>query len=364
MADEVESAAYARTGAWHGHGVVVEDAMTTQEAFVKSGLDWPGGVEKRGLFTTTLPIDVNAKPESVVEVGHLPDQPGVRRDFLPSPLYVPDQMAVVRAMDNAILGVVGRGYQVIQNIKMFDFLDALTAGEDRTAKWESAGSLRGGRHVWALLSLIDSDIHVGRDDKLLPFLLITNAHDGTASCRVIPTVVRVVCKNTLEAAVAGEFRDLTVTIRHTGDVEHKIADAKLMLARAGEMFGAFEKVANELAAAEIDKAGFDELVDELFPMPKAEEGEDEPSKAQVTRVEKNRELLAAAVVEERKALPAPDMSHWLVLNGVTRFVDHAQKVQLRGRDTSEARFEHSLIKGSGTTLKGKAAAKLIEMARR
>ncbi len=357
MSDEFESGVFAREKAWHGHGTVVEGALTTKEAFEKSGLDWPGGVEKRPLFTASEKFDPNAQPDSLVEVGHLPDQPGVRRDFLPSPLLVPDQSAVIRVMDNAILGTVGRGYQVIQNVAMFDFLDTLTAGENKVAKWESAGSLRGGRQVWALLNLPDSEIIVGKDDRLLPYLLVTNAHDGSAACRVIPTTVRVVCMNTLSAAVAGQFSDLTVTIRHTGDVSSKIAEAKRALTQAASMFGAFEKMANELAATFIDRDDFNTLVEKLFPEP--EEG---ASAASVTRTNNNRMLLAEAVVEEQKLLAEPDMSMWVVLNGVTRFVDHSQKVALRGREGSEARFENSFL-ARGSKMKAEAAATLIGMAR-
>ena len=357
MPDEFETGVFARKQAWHGHGTVVEGALTTKEAFEKSGLDWPGGVEKRPLFTVAATVDPNALPESVVDVGHLPNQPGVQRDFLPSPLLVPDQSAVIRVMDNAILGTVGRGYQVIQNVAMFDFLDTLTAGDNKVAKWESAGSLRGGRHVWALLNLPDSEIIVGKDDRLLPYLLVTNAHDGSAACRVIPTTVRVVCMNTLSAAVAGQFSDLTVTIRHTGDVASKIAEAKRALAQAATMFGAFEKVANELAATLIDRDDFDTLVEKLFPTP-----EEDASAASKTRNDNNRMLLAAATVEEQKLLAAPDMSMWTVLNGVTRFVDHSQKVALRGREGSEARFENSFL-SRGAKMKAQAASALIDMAR-
>lgn len=359
MAAEFESGAFARQGAWHGAGTVVEGAMTTKEAFEKSGLDWPGGVEKRPLFMPSTRFDLNARPESALEASALPSasgQPPGNR--LVNPIHVVDQHAVVRNMDNTVLGVVGPAYQVIQNVAMFDFLDALTTGEDKVAKWESAGSLRGGRNVWALLNLPDSEITVGKDDRLLPYLLITNAHDGSAACRVIPTTVRVVCMNTLAAAIAGEFRDLTVSIRHTGDVANKIAEAKLMLAQAATMFGAFEQVANELAAKVVDRSTFDALVETLFPAP-AEDATD----AVKTRVENQRALLANAVVEERKLLTAGDaMSYWTVLNGVTRFVDHGQKVQLRGREASEARFENSFI-GRGADFKAKAAAKLIELAR-
>ena len=357
MQADFESGVFARQGAWHGHGTIVAGALTTKEAFEKSGLDWEGGVEKRPLFTVRTAIDPNAKPESLIKVEGIPADWLNARDALPDPMLVPDQMAIVRAMDNAILGTVGPHYQVIQNVEMFNFLDTLTAGEDKTALWESAGSLRGGRSVWALLNLPDSEILVGKNDRLLPYLLITNAHDGTASCRVIPTTVRVVCNNTLQAAISGEFSALTVSIRHTGDIKSKIADAKLMLAQAGNQFSAFEKVANMLEATLIDKQDYQSLLETLFP-----DADEDATDTIKNRVEANRTQLTLAVVEEQKLLPAPDMTFWTVMNGVTRFVDHSQKVQLRNRDGSEARFENSFI-GRGAQMKAAGAAKLIELAK-
>ena len=355
MSAEFESGVFARQGAWHGHGTIVAGALTTKEAFEKSGLDWEGGVEKRPLFVGRFGLKPNAAPESMIENEGIPaDWLGALRN----PMLVPDQMAIIRVMDSAILGTVGPHYQVIQNVEMFNFLDTLTAGEDKTALWESAGSLRGGRSVWALLNLPDSEILVGKNDRLLPYLLITNAHDGTASCRVIPTTVRVVCNNTLQAAISGEFSALTVSIRHTGDIKSKIADAKLMLAQAGNQFSAFEKVANMLEATLIDKQDYQSLLETLFP-----DADEDATDTIKNRVEANRTQLTLAVVEEQKLLPAPNMSMWTVLNGVTRFVDHSQKVQLRKREGSEARFENSFL-GRGAQMKADGAAKLIELARK
>lgn len=362
MAHEFESGAFARQAAWHGHGTVVAGAMTTAESFEKSGLDWPGGVEKRALWTSAQHVDPNAAPASVLRRSLLPvredsapsaaDFITERQDVLPRPIIVPNQHAVVRVMDNSILGVVGDQYQVVQNVEMFNFLDALTTGEGKVARWESAGSLRGGRQVWALLNLPDSEITVGRGDKLLPYLLVTNAHDGSAACRVIPTTVRVVCMNTLQAAVAGTFKDLTVTIRHSGDIQGKIAQAQLMLAQAGEMFTALGRLAAELDSRIVGKDTYEQVLEELFPTP-----EEDAAPATRTRVLNNRLLLAQAVREEVKLLPSPDMTAWTLLNGVTRYVDHAQKVQLRNREAPEARFEHSMI-GRGAELKNRAVASI------
>ena len=362
MPAEFESGAFANTPAWHGAGTVVQGFMSTSEAFVKSGLDWPGGVEKRPLFAPAARFDINAQPLDVLEAADLPlHSLGDRRvKVLQEPLLIPDRWAVVRNKDNSVLGVVGPEYQVIQNVEMFNFLDALTTGEDKVAQWESAGALRGGRRVWALLNLVESEIIVGKGDRVLPYLLVHNAHDGSGACKVQPVTVRVVCMNTLEAAIAGTFRELTVTIRHTGDVKNKLAAAKLVLAQAGEMFGAFGRVANELAEVEVKKESFEELVNDLFPLP---EGED-ASKAAITKVGQARDIFGLALREEVKLLAAPGagFSYWTLLNSVTRYTDHARKVQVgKGREAGEARFEATML-GGGAAFKRLAAARIIELA--
>lgn len=365
MPSEFETGAFANTPAWHGAGVVVQGFMSTAEAFTKSGLDWPGGVEKRPLFAPPVKVGLNALPESLLEASaeYAPGTQAIHK-MLRDPILVPDRFAVVRNMDNGVLGVVGPDYQCIQNIEMFNFLDALTTGEDKVAQWESAGALRGGRRVWALLNLVESEIIVGAGDKVLPYLLVHNAHDGSGSCKVQPVTVRVVCMNTLEAAIAGQFRELTVTIRHTGDVKNKLAAARLVLAKAGEMFGAFGRVANELAEKAVAKADFETLVDELFPLPELNEDGSPVTKAALTRVENERSLFAQAVREEVKLLPAPGegFTYWALLNGATRYADHSRKVQVgRKRDAAEARFE-SLMLGSGAAFKERAARRVIELA--
>jgi hypothetical protein len=157
--------------------------------------------------------------------------------------------------------------------------------------------------------------------------------------------------------VAGQFRELTVRIRHTGDVQYKLEQAKLMLARAGEMFGAFSKVANELAERQVSKDAFGELVEELFPL------EDEASPTMKTRTENNRNLLAAAIKEEIKLLPPPSegFSYWTLLNGITRFADHKREVRPGSRPVAEARFESNMV-GNNAWFKQRAAARIIEMA--
>src|SRR5262249_61614554 len=69
----------------------------------------------------------------------------------PSRVPVPRVVANVRSDTRAVLGVVGEGYEPLQNRAAFAFCDAITdSGE---AHWLGAAETRGGARVHALMQL-------------------------------------------------------------------------------------------------------------------------------------------------------------------------------------------------------------------
>lgn len=165
MSANVESMFYAgREKPWHGLGTQVEEAPTSADALRLAGLDWT----------------VQRKPIQVC---------GGRK--------VDNFFANVRSSDGAVLGVVSDRYQVVQNAEAFAFTDALIGGEGQV-HYETAGSLMGGRKIWLLAKLPDTEI-VG--DKTEPYLCFSNTHDGSGAIRVCMTPIRVVCNNTLNIAL-------------------------------------------------------------------------------------------------------------------------------------------------------------------
>lgn len=103
------------------------------------------------------------------------------------------------------------------------------AGAD--VKFETAGSVRGGDLVWALVRL-DEPAYVPDDDSpTYPFAALLNAHDGSAACRLTSTSIRIVCWNTWKMAEAEDERNAhAVVLRHSGNVEARLDDAKASLA--------------------------------------------------------------------------------------------------------------------------------------
>lgn len=169
-----------------------------------------------------------------------------------------------------VLGVVGERYVPLQNEDLFSFGDNLLDGGGR---WETAGSIKGGRQVFGSIALADSitlDPN-GRADKIDNYLLINTSHDGSIAIQASITPVRVVCANTLNLALQSfkgkKAAKQSFKIRHTQTAEGKIAVARQALGLAKTYIDEFSALANAMIEKEITKAQFDEIVLLAYPAP-------------------------------------------------------------------------------------------------
>lgn len=200
--------------AWHGLGQIVTDYPTSTEALQFAGLDFT--VVKRKLFTYD---NENSFGNS---------------DTLIPKVEVPSNFATVRMDTEQVLGVVGKDYGIVQNRDAFSFFDAIVGGEG--IQYETAGALGKGERIFITAKLPDY-IKVGSDDLIEKYLFLTTSHDGFGSITAAFTPVRVVCANTLNAAMRNNTN--SVKIRHT-------ANAKERLEQAHKVMGISKKLSEEL----------------------------------------------------------------------------------------------------------------------
>ena len=250
MAHELESVngqtafASLRQPAWHGLGTVFTDEVNTSEMLSLAHLnDW------------------NVRLEDVA----IPDTFESDKNYS----FVTRTNPFDRTK-NDVLGVVGERYVPLQNEDLFSFGDNLLDGGGR---WETAGSIKGGRVVFGSIALTDSitlDPN-GRADKIDNYLLINTSHDGSIAIQASITPVRVVCANTLNLALSSfkGKKDVkqTFKIRHTQTAEGKIAVAREALGLAHKYIDEFSTMANEMIEKEITKAQFDKIVELAYPAP-------------------------------------------------------------------------------------------------
>lgn len=227
MAANVETMFSVREKPWHGLGTIVAEAPTSKDALHLAGLDW--NVVQSPIFTSGGQIE-----------GY---------------------KANIRDSDKQVLGVVTDRYKVIQNTEAFAFTDKLLGAGVR---YETAGSLQNGRKVWLLATLPKEFIIAG--ERICPYLVFSNTHDGSGAVRVAITPIRVCCNNTLNLALATAQRSFSMV--HTGDIKGKIQEAKQCLLMADSYMENLGKEFERLRKQKISDQQVKEYIEQLIPVEK------------------------------------------------------------------------------------------------
>tara|TARA_X000001388_G_scaffold37069_1_gene26228 strand:- start:2515 stop:3483 length:969 start_codon:yes stop_codon:yes gene_type:complete len=232
MSANVESMFSAVETPWHKLGVVTEDVLTAQDALVTAGLDWLVKLE---------PVHFLTQQEEYKNIA--------------------DKFAVVRETDENCYGIVGNRYTPVQNLDAFNFMDTLVDSGD--AKYETAGSLNGGATIFIQMRL---NTVLPIDDEVVPYMLLTNSHDGSGALKILMTPVRVVCSNTLRFALSKPTKN-SISLRHTKSITGKIDEARNILGLTEMFYDSFSAEVNTLIDKEITNSTFDTLIDKMFPLP-------------------------------------------------------------------------------------------------
>jgi len=211
---------------WHGIGAVLDGVLSSEEAIREARLTWT--VRQSEVYSAT------------------------DRET-PIPGYV----ANVRSDTNEVLGIVSERYKVAQNKDVFAFADELVGNRRVKCTYETAGSLFNGRRVFLLVNMPKRSIV---EDEYQPYLCLSNAHDGSACLQVFLTGIRVVCNNTLTAALHTAKRK--ISIRHLSIMEQRKEEAVNAMGAASKYFHDLEDFASRLAGK---KVNIGKVLDRLFP---------------------------------------------------------------------------------------------------
>ena len=323
MADKVQTMAYFGETPWHGKGKAVDHAMTSAEAIEFAGLNW--------------------------DVAKVPL-------YLANGVQAPGAWATQRGDTGATLGIVGDQYEVLQNRDAFQIADAIVG--EKAAMYHTAGALSDGKRVWMLLKMPGVIRTIG-DDVTEKYLLVANGHDGSFAVHVMMTPVRVVCNNTLNAALGIEFGKQSkkmpnkLTLRHTASLSDKlqVRQVREVLGLAAKHFDLFEQLSQKLVATKFDKANLKKFAQATGVIPtEKKEGDSLSTRAQNIMDE------ISALFETGKGTEIPGVkgTAWAAYNAITEFVDHS-----RGAD-ADARA-NSLLYGSGARIKQAAFDQAVEL---
>lgn len=216
--------------AWHGLGRIVEKYPTSEEAIKYAGLDYE--VIKTSLYT---------RGSNIIQTGS-----GI--EIADNELHVPNYYANIRSDNNAVLGVVGKDYHIVQNREAFAFFDAIVGGGEGIL-YETAGALGDGERIFITAKLPDY-IRVGNgDDVTEKYIFLTTSHDGSGSITAAFTPIRIVCQNTLNASLRNMSN--VVRIKHTAGAKQRLEDAHKVMGLANTLSNQLESIFNGWAKVKV-----------------------------------------------------------------------------------------------------------------
>ena len=214
---------------WHGLGTKFEEEFTIERAIEAAKLDY---------LVTKEPI---------------------YRQFGDENIEIPDKFVTVNNWNNEILGMVGSRYEVLQNKEAFSPFQILA--DESGAKITTAGALGNGERVWVLAKL-PQVLEPLRGDHVELFMLLSNSHDGSQAVSIRFTPIRVVCQNTLTAAMNGTVE--TISLKHTQSIKGRLDMSCMILKEMNQHFAILGEKFEQLASFKINDEWLDLYEKKLF----------------------------------------------------------------------------------------------------
>ena len=249
--------------AWHRLGQVIENAVTPDEALKLANLDFE---------VALAPIWSNFIPEGMI---------AGTKDLNGFPLYdkstntftgkyiskkgalIKDKKSVYRTDTLENLGTVGNIYTPVQNRESINFIYNILKYNPDIKNHddiiiETAGALGHGERIFVTAKL-PTGFRIGeeKDDTEL-YIVFTNSHNGLSSLTAMVTPVRVVCNNTLSAALGNNKSKFK--FRHTSNIHNSLKEGLSLLRISYDNFEANKEVYNALLHIKVDSKMVDDLI--------------------------------------------------------------------------------------------------------
>ena len=224
--------------AWHNLGVVTDGTLPAREAFETA--DALFTVEKREL---SFPMFDEREP---LDSPHY---------TIPAPAGV---FGVVRTDTQALLGVVTKQYEIVQNdslLRMAEFIR-------EEADMDCVIVLSDGAKVCFTATLRGAETDIVPGDTVKRRIVGYLGHDGKTGCGAMFTNIRVVCQNTLTAALNESGSQSSITHKGTANANFDALINSIDVAR--QDFTTECDLMREFSQFSITSNQFNDFVDEVY----------------------------------------------------------------------------------------------------
>lgn len=328
MAHLIERMAYVGEAPWHLLGTPLPPKQPIEVWAQKAGMDWT---------IRETPVRYMSEAAGTFEV---------LKSF-------EEQKVLYRSDTKAALSVVSCRYQTVQPKEVLEFYRDLI--EVSGYEMEAAGVLKAGRKFWALARTGQHTALKG-SDRLDGYLLLATSCDGTLATTVTPTMVRVVCHNTLTMAINGASSS-AIRVPHSTNFD---ADAiKRQLGIAVSRWDGFMHRMKTLSERKVkSKESLDYFLRVLCGPSVAEAiGKKGDAKQVVIPHERAIKKVQALFDGQGRGaeLASAKGTAWGLLNAVTEYVDHERRARSREYRLDSAWF------GQGAAIKQRALTHALEL---
>lgn len=310
--------------AWHGLGQLLDFFPTSKEAIQYAHLGYT--VEKRKLFTYDNE-NQNADEDTEIKIPEV---------------EINSHFATIRTDTDQVLGIVGKDYKIVQNGEAFSFFDSIVGGEG--IQYETAGALGKGERIFITAKLPDY-IKVGNDDLIEQYIFLTTSHDGYGSITAAFTPVRVVCQNTLNAALGNHSN--CIKIRHTANAKERLEQAHKVMGISYRLSEQLEEIFNEwtkvrMTDAELKKLIQMSLVNNKEALKNLEAGREDELSTYYKNVTEN--AYEYAMSSPTQQLETTKGTVFGAYNSVTGYFQNVRKYK-----NEEAKLKSLMFGGTGQT---------------
>lgn len=291
-----------RTSTWTNIGKDVTACKDMEQVLQMSGLDYT--VEKRPIFT----------------------YPDIEDDG--TRMVIPNRFITTRREDGHTYDVVSDKFEIIQNRDAFDFVKYM--GDELL--FEKAGETQSGM-VYVIGRLPEVNI---LGDKFTPHVIFRNGFSGKVKITAAICPLRIVCQNQFNFAFKNTAN--TVQIRHVGNAEAKLEEAREVLRLSADYMAELNTMAEHFASMRLDQARMERITDYLFPMPTEDMNPFKRKSLEDARAK----FISAHDAEDNRNFRG---TAWGMINAYTDYLTHKEPAGKR-EDRFEGKFVNTTFKVS------------------
>ena len=233
----------------------------------------------------------------------------------------PEFKAVVRMDNSCRLGIVGKGYGLVQNAQILNIAEEIGQGYD--VEFGKGGTFNGGAKIWFTMPFPDTAEYVSEPkvgDRIRYEVNFRSSHDGSGMVIGRIDGIRLVCSNGMTVADT----EVSFRVKHTVNALDHIQKYREQMSRAIVKIGTHRHNVEHLANTVATIEAISNYFKTVFPDPAPN-----PEKPRISRNVKVRDKLLR-LNEDGRGAGFGRGTWWGAYNAVTEYVDHYKTA--RGSD--------------------------------